>query len=62
MRTSELMRSCANVSVLDSGRMESDLRAMGGISPAEKELLKGKKVTHSHPGCSVFLLLPWKVT
>lgn len=37
MRASELMRSCANVSLLDSGRMESDLQAVGGNSPAEKK-------------------------
>lgn len=43
MRSSELMRSCANVSALDSGRIESDLQAMGGISPAEKIIIKGGK-------------------
>lgn len=43
MRTLELMRSCANVSVLDLGRIEFDFQAMGGNSPAEKELFQDKK-------------------
>lgn len=55
MRTSELMRCCANVSVLDLGRMESDLQAVGGNSPAEKRIIKGKK---SHPFISRLLCFP----
>lgn len=42
MRNSELMRSRANVSALDLGRMESDLQAVGGISPAGKIIIKEK--------------------
>lgn len=68
MRNSELMRSRANVSVLHSGRTESDLQAVEGISPAGKIIMKGKgKGGHSYPGCKplcfpLLLLLPWKVT
>lgn len=42
MRNSELMRSRANVSALDLGRMESDHQAKGGISPAGKIIIKEK--------------------
>lgn len=43
MRNSELMRSGANVSALDLGRMESDLQAVGGISPAVRIIIQEKE-------------------
>lgn len=43
MRNSELMRSGANVPALDSGRMESDLQAVEGISPAGRIIIQEKE-------------------
>lgn len=37
MRNSDLMRRCANVSMLDLGRIKSDLEAIGEISQEEKD-------------------------
>lgn len=58
MRNSELMRSRANVSALDLGRMESDLQAaVGGISPAGKIIIKekGEKAAIHIPAASAAL-------
>ena len=52
MRSSELMRRCANMSILDLGRIKSDWEAIGEISQEEK---KG----HSHSDCTYhFVFLP----